>query len=280
MPILLTEGVVIETLQFVHFLHGRSQLPEKLDLRLSPNYPVGSGNQDLRRSLDDAGILHDARGRIVQLEKHLHGDVTCDQRIRDESGYALPIVREIIRLHIGFDREIAEEPMQYPQNRARERDVQLHLEGRSGKRHTSDSGSVVMNPGRAENTAYTLPHDSNILEGYSTPYDYLADESIQVFNQCSGARRMPPPSGSTAVAPRIPGEHGKSGKTQLINQVLQSSRMLVTAVKKQNSAIRGAGFRGPMPEEYLRAVIRFKRSLFANSHIDSPVIPFEHDWLW
>ena len=66
----------------------------------------------------------------------------------------------------------------------------------------------------------------------------VAREAVEVAHERAEARGVAARSGRAAVAARIPGEDRALRKIQLVDQILQPPRMLVTAMD-QNDGIAG-----------------------------------------
>ena len=76
---------------------------------------------------------------------------------------ALRVVREELRLDVAVDEESAAQLVHQPEPGARERHVELDLEGRRGEHDAADPRRVVVHPGRDQHGADALRDDGDVL---------------------------------------------------------------------------------------------------------------------
>ena len=93
-PLLFAERVVIEARQHMALLDRRSETLEEAMLRPVMHDEIRSGDQELRRDGDGAGVSHHAIRRLVERQQDVDGDRARDQRIGVEGLDALGIVGE------------------------------------------------------------------------------------------------------------------------------------------------------------------------------------------
>ena len=77
----LVKDGVIEAGIHMHLLDGRTEALEKFCLGGIFHDPIAARREEQRRRLNNAGISHDQRGKIVQVEQHIHGNRAGHQRI-------------------------------------------------------------------------------------------------------------------------------------------------------------------------------------------------------
>jgi hypothetical protein len=68
------------------------------------------------------------------------------------------------------------------------------------------------------------------------------------------------------MASGVPGEHGECRQIKFVDEMLQSTRVLVPAVEKDYSMACGNADRGPIAVEQTRSVACRKKALFGRSH--------------
>ena len=87
-------------------LDRRSETLEEAMLRAVMHDEIRSGDEELRRDGDGAGVSDHAIRSLVERQQDVDGDRARDQRIGVERLDALGIVGEESRLDVGVDEEI------------------------------------------------------------------------------------------------------------------------------------------------------------------------------
>ena len=184
----LAEGVVVEARQDVALFRGRAQPLEEAMLRAVMHDPVGARDEQLGRHRDGARVRHHALGRLVEAEQDVDRDRPGDQRIGPERGDALRVVGEELRLDVGVDEEVAAIFVLQREAGARERHVELHLEGRRRQHHAADLRRIVVRPDRHQHRADALRDHRHLLDRDAVGRDDMLDEGLYVAHRGADAR--------------------------------------------------------------------------------------------
>ena len=191
------------------------------------HHPVRARNEQLHRQVDGLRIGDHA---FARLRRARAARAPRSARVISGSAFvgtdALRIVRQELRLDVGIDEEIAAQLVLAAESRARERYVELDLEGRRGEHQAAHAAARSRAPRSATSTAPTLcAEHRDVLDGDAVLRADVADEGVDVLDR--GAR-------SSGLSPRSPGErpwprasqreHGEVGELELVDDVLRGGR--------------------------------------------------------
>ena len=260
---------MIEAGQNVAFLDRRSQPFVEPVLRAVVHDPIGAGDQELRRHGDGARVGDHARGRLVEAEQDVDRDRAGDQRIGAIGGDALGIVGEELRLDVGIDEKVPTQPVLQREAGARERNVQLHLEGGRRQHHATNFRGVVVHPDRDQHRAHALRDHRHALDRNCVALRNVPHEGVDVAHRRAEAWAEAALAGRAAMTARVPGEHGEVGQIELVGEMRHAAGMLVAAVEQDDCALgRRRGGR-PIAVEQVDAVMGAERLLIDLTHASS-----------
>jgi hypothetical protein len=174
-------------------------------------------------------------------------------------------VREELRLHVAVDEEQAAQLVHQPEPGARERHVELHLEGRRGQREAAHLGGVVVRPGGDQHRAHALRDDVDVLLGHAVGAADVMHEGLHVAHRGAEARAVAALAGRAAVAACVPGEEVEVGQVELVDQVRHARAVLVAAVEQHDGAAAHGARGRPVAVEKRFAVVRLEVQLLRNA---------------
>ncbi len=230
----LVEDGVEEARVDLHLPDGRRHALEELPLRIQANHPVAAGAQDQHWRVNRGRIGDDAPRGVVQVEQHVHGDLSEDERILRISASLGGIVRQEARFDVALDVAITEQRFSEPQHGHRRRNVQLHSKGGCGEHQPGDRRREIVDPGGGDDRTDAVADQDDLLGADPVRVADVPYERVGVLDECGDALRAASLSRGPAMSSRIPRKHRDIVQRQRLDDVLPASAVLVAAMKQHD----------------------------------------------
>ncbi len=176
----------------------------------------------------------------MQPEQHVDGDIAGNQLIIVVRLRLLGVVGQHLRLHIAADVGPRPEPVQQPESRNRERHIEPNPERRRRQHHGPNSRREIMYPRRRGHSADTVGDQYHVLDRDAVLARYEFHEGIEVPDMVVVVLGITARAGRMPVATQVPGESPAIFKTQLLDLLLDSPRVLMAPVQEYQRLVAGS----------------------------------------
>jgi hypothetical protein len=106
----------------------------------------------------------------------------------------------------------------------------------------------------------------DVFERNTVGFGNVADERVDVFDEIGETRVGLLGILGVAVAARVPGEHGEAGQVQLVDDVLQTARVFMSAMEENDRLGRGCLSGGPVAVEQTGSRCGIEVTFFGGAH--------------